>query len=312
MSNKNDIVEYDLDEIEPLKLYYRDELLLNPKFSLEPDPLGELKMTQQEKTFTSLLVRYGFTNFDSLKNTIDMISKDMGITYDEAENLWHHTKVKDEYDRITMALRHRQYNQKQFSLSEIKSILTSMVIGKHTQYVGSLSEKGRIEALKLLTNIIQEEQKMLSNTSRLNSIDANVEEVKNLSITEIKALVAGIDENKGEEIRSKKADIIAKMKLLNPSLRPNQIDFLYNLPIKELEGKLKHLEEIMNAPKTLVRVEPKPVEYKEGSFEWKIMQMGEKKRAERLKAEEERKKQKTEEEEIINDESNNKESETDK
>lgn len=308
MSKKNETVEYDADEIEPLKLYYRDELLLNPKFSLDPDPLGELKMTKEEKTFTSLLVRYGFTNFDSLKNTIDMISKDMGITYDEAENLWHRTKVKDEYDRITMALRHRQYNQKQFSLSEIKSILTSMVIGKHTQYVGSLSEKGRIEALKLLTNIIQEEQKMLSNTSRLNSIDANVEEIKDLSITEIKALVAGIDENKAEEIKSKKSDIIAKMKLLNPSLRPNQIDFLYNLPIKELEDKLKHLEEIMNAPKTLVRVEPKKVEYKEGSFEWKVIQMAEKKKAERLeaerlKAEEERKKQKANETNVDESES---------
>lgn len=299
MSKKNETVKYDADEIEPLKLYYRDELLLNPKFSLDPDPLGELKMSNEEKTFTSLLVRYGFTNFDSLKNTIDMISKDMGITYDEAENFWHRSKVKDEYDRITLALRHRQYNQKQFTLSEIKSILTSMVIGKHTQYVDALSEKGRIEALKLLTNIIQEEQRNLSNTSRLNTIDANVEEIKDLSISEIKALVSGMDENKAEEIRGKKTAIITQMRTLNPSLHPNQIDFLYNLPIKDLEAKLEHLKEIMGAPKTLVRVEPKKVEYKEGSFEWKIIQMGEKKKAERLeaerlKAEEERKKQEAE------------------
>ena len=282
MKKNEPLFKVDLEEIEPLKLHYRDELLLNPAFSLDPDPTGELKMTENEKLFTRLLIRYGFTNFDSLKETIEMISKDMGLTYDETANFWYNLNVKNEYDRISLAIRHRQYNQKQFSLTEIKSLLTSMVIGNYSSYSKSLTEKDKLDALKLLTNIIQEEQRIITNTSRLNAINVNVEEVKDLSITEIKALVAGIDENKAEDIKKQKQVIINQMQILNPSLHPNQIDFLYNLPIDELKNKLDYLKNVNEEhKKNLPVVEEAPREIKEGSVEWKLKKMAEEKRKEK-------------------------------
>ena len=259
MSNKNKLngVVRSAEDLVPIKETFREIIQTDPKYSLEPDPTGELRLTDGEKRFVSSMIRYGFTNFKELKDTLEEVSYELDITIEEAKDMWYKNSIKNEIDRIGYALSMRQYNNKSFSLEEIKGYATSLVTGYNVPVNERLSASDKLKALNLISQITEFEMNLDRDPKRMGAIDVETTSLDNLSLDEVKALVSGIDENKSDEILNEKNSIINQIKIMNPHISPSQVAFLRNLPLDALKKKMENLKEF-NDEKTKYILEETP------------------------------------------------------
>lgn len=261
MSNKNKLklngVVRSAEDLVPIKETFREIIKTDPKYSLEPDPTGELRLTDSEKRFVSSMIRYGFTNFKELKDTLEEVSYELDITIEEAKDMWYKNSIKNEIDRIGYALSMRQYNNKSFSLEEIKGYATSLITGYNVPVNERLSASDKLKALNLISQITEFEMNLDRDPKRMGAIDVETTSLDNLSLDEVKALVSGIDENKSDEILNEKNSIINQIKIMNPHISPSQVAFLRNLPLDALKKKMENLKGF-NEGKTKYIVEETP------------------------------------------------------
>lgn len=214
------------EQLEAHENNYLGALDTDSKFSLEVDPENKYNMSDTQKEFIAFYVQY--------KN-VPLAAKLAGIEEDAAMDYFNKYSSKMEIRRINLALYHRAFATKLLSVDEIGGYLTSLLVGENIAEAEKLGKKDKLQVVKLLLEINQMKQNMISNPKEIiDAIDVQ-EQLNELSVETIQKMI----EVSNDKEKQKKEDLIEEVREKNSYLTPEEIAQLNSMSTKELMELLK-------------------------------------------------------------------------
>lgn len=195
---------------------YFMELTTNPKYSLDPDPTGELKFDKTKKDFVKAYVDY---------KSIAMATEIAGIPKEQSLTYFNQYDVQKEIRRINLALYHRQFSTKILNLDQIGGYLTSLIIDQNVPLADQLKTSEKLNVVNMLLKINEMKANAFTNPNELMNADLNIQ-IKNLSVEAIKSLLSESKKQSKEQI----IDVINE----DDVLTPEEKTYLNSLPTEDL------------------------------------------------------------------------------
>lgn len=208
------------------------ELEENPKYSLDPDPTGELGMTPQEKNFTRWYVQH---------RNIAVASQLAEISVEDGMSIYRSFACQAELRRIDMAWKLRQLNTSTMNLEQIGSVLTSYVLDQSPE-ADKLSTKDKMAAMKMIMDIHALKQKVIEEATPIDAVDIEAQ-IKDMSADALKSL---IEQTKTLDTETdEKEDLIKKID--DESMLSNDdLHYLRSLSVNDLKQLIDDQTEIKN------------------------------------------------------------------
>lgn len=202
-----------------LQKEYISELDTNPEYSLEPDPTGQLNMSDIQKNF----IRY-YVEFKNVNSAAELSF----IDSDTAKAFFVDYNTQQEIRRINRALYHRQFASKLVTLDDIGGYLSSLLTGDNVPLADQLKTNEKLRVVELLLRVNELKSTSLQDPSQLaySELDA---QLKKLSVKTIQQLL--VQQNNTVVIQQKNEAI---NKLDDGSLSLEEKAYLSSLPTSEL------------------------------------------------------------------------------
>ena len=219
------------------------ELSINSQYSLEPDPRGDLKLTDEQKKFLKAYIEF--------KN-IPVASQLAEIDERKGQEYFFDPVCRAEIRRITLAMYYRRFSRRLLTVDEIGGYLTSMLLDLDTPESEKLNSKSKLDVAKMIIELNKFKADAYNNPRIFDNVEYT-EEIKDLSPSDLKSLIEKtIRPNKSEEqaINDKKDELIAKINDAS-YLDPSELAYLHSCSIEELENLLKEKENIQNENQNL-------------------------------------------------------------
>ncbi len=221
MENEKQSVYVPIDNNE-LQKQYIDKLESDPLYSLEPDPTGEYKMSDQQKDFIRQFIQY---------NNVPIVCELLHMEEETARNYLLQISTQNELNRIKQARYQRQFANKLISIDQIGGYLTSILTDKDVPVYEQLSMKQRLKVSELLLKVNDMKNKALDNPIEFVDTKEVVEQVKDMSSNDIKKL---INKSQDKKINLEKELIITQLNKDN-DLTAEDLDYLRTLSIEDLK-----------------------------------------------------------------------------
>lgn len=196
------------------------------RLALKIDPEDLYNLNDVEKLFIYNYIQH---------RNIPLASKLTGINENQGIELYKKHAIREEIDRITMALYIKNFTQKMLTIEEIGSYLTAIITDQVPE-ADKLSTKDKIPVMKLLIDINQLKKDGLNNPQIIDAVEFETE-VKNMSVKGIKAL---IEASQTTDISDEKAEIVNQINK-DKMMSPEEIQFLNSLSKQQLFDILNDL-----------------------------------------------------------------------
>ena len=214
---KMDALSISEQQANALQADYVAELNTNPKYSLEPDPTGDLQLTVVDKEFINYYVQF--------KN-VNTVAQIMKLNQEAANELFIKYDIQQEIRRINAALYQRQFASKLLSLDEIGGYLSSLLTDTFVPLADQLKPMEKLRVVDTLLKITELKRASIVNPTLIMAKDIDIQ-LKDLSVETIKNLLAQTTnvEHKNEIIEEIDEDNV---------LTVEEKAYLESLPTKEL------------------------------------------------------------------------------
>lgn len=196
-----------------------EKLATSPEYSLEPDPLHALALTDDEKNFIR-----AYINWRNLPIVADLT----GLSLDECKEYYNKLSIKQEIRRISDVMYLRQFNEKMLNIDEIGGYLTA-VLQDHVPEADRLPAKDKLAVAKLLIDINAVKREAVDKPNVIDAVD--VKEVESLSVDSIKNLIS--KSKADDEIQRQKEQIIETLDK-DDVLSNEDLQFLRNMTLDQL------------------------------------------------------------------------------
>lgn len=218
-------------EVAQLQKEYAKEIDEDPQYSLEPDPTGELQMSETQKDF----IRH-YVEFKNINTAAELTY----IDADTAKAFFVAYNTQQEIRRINRALYHRQFASKLVSLDDIGGYLSSLLTGDNVPLADQLKTTEKLRVVELLLRVNEMKSQSMQDPSQLAHSDIE-SQLKNLSVKTIQQLLV----QNNTVVIQQKNDAINKLD--DGTLSVEEKAYLSSLPTSEL---LKLIDETNKEVKT--------------------------------------------------------------
>lgn len=209
------------------------ELQTNPLYSLEPDPTGELKMSDDKKLFLK--------NYIEFKN-IPLASQLAGIDEKTGRSYWLDGQCRSEIRRINLAMYQRKFSKRLLSIDEIGGYLTSMLIDEDVTASDRLESREKLKVAQMIIDLNKLKTESYKKPNVIEYVEIE-KQVKNMDIKSIKHLIN--EANKLADptspvqaavtsVSAEKDELISQISTIN-YLDPSEIAYLKTCSIEELQ-----------------------------------------------------------------------------
>ncbi len=228
--SKNDVYNMSYLDFVNNKDNFLREIESNPDYSLEPDPTGRYKMSEEHKTFIKNYIE--FKNIP-LACKLSNIDGELGIAF------YNRKDTQEELERINLARAKRQFNSKLLDFDEIGGYLTSLLLDQNIPTSDRLTTRDKMQVVRLIIDLNKTKEdyrlkQLEMNSSSGNSDNTSVDiQLKNLSLKTLKSLINKTNEK--EEI-----DVVDA----ETSLTKEEEKELSNLSNEDLIKKINDLENL--------------------------------------------------------------------
>lgn len=217
------IATSDLNE---LQKQYTNKLETSPEFSLEVDPEGKYRMSDEQKKFIQTYIQF--------KN-IPLTCQLTGVSEEKGKAYYLAYESQLEIRRINLAMYHRQFSNKLLDLDEIGGWLSSVLVDE-VPIADRLQMKDKLKVAQMIIDLNNLKRTAFSDPSVIDTVEVS-EQIKDLSVKSIKRLIE--ETNNPEKSIKNKEEIIEKIDSDN-NLSGEEIAYLRTLPVEKL---LELLEE---------------------------------------------------------------------
>jgi hypothetical protein len=218
-------------DVAQLQKEYAKEIDEDPQYSLEPDPTGELQMSETQKDF----IRH-YVEFKNINTAAELTY----IDADTAKAFFVAYNTQQEIRRINRALYHRQFASKLVSLDDIGGYLSSLLTGDNVPLADQLKTTEKLRVVELLLRVNEMKSQSMQDPSQLAHSDIE-SQLKNLSVKTIQQLLV----QNNTVVVQQKNDAINKLD--DGTLSVEEKAYLSSLPMSEL---LKLIDETNKEVKT--------------------------------------------------------------
>lgn len=218
-------------DVAQLQKEYAKEIDEDPQYSLEPDPTGELQMSETQKDF----IRH-YVEFKNINTAAELTY----IDADTAKAFFVAYNTQQEIRRINRALYHRQFAAKLVSLDDIGGYLSSLLTGDNVPLADQLKTTEKLRVVELLLKVNEMKSQSMQDPSQLAHSDIE-SQLKNLSVKTIQQLLV----QNNTVVIQQKNDAINKLD--DGTLSVEEKAYLSSLPTSEL---LKLIDETNKEVKT--------------------------------------------------------------
>lgn len=217
----------DYNYLSTINLDYLQALNDDIRYSLTIDPTNKYKFNDIEKLFIENYIQH---------RNVPLASRLSGLTENEGLELYKKYEIKEEIERINIAIYLRNFGQKMLSLDEIGGWL-SAVMTDQVPEVDKVSTKDKLAFAKMLVEIHELKKKSYDNPQLIDGevIDATL---SNLSVKSIKQLIDASNDTSTGDIS--KDELIDKINV-DGSLSPTDIAALKSMNKEELLNLLEEL-----------------------------------------------------------------------
>jgi hypothetical protein len=227
---KKKIIDVDTKGLEYLKTLDADN-----NFKIDVDPDNFYDLSPEHKAFIGLYVEY---------RNLGVVSQLMNLDILDSKRYFTAYATQKEIRRITAALYHRQAATKIIAFEELGAYLSGWLVGGDIVESDQLTKSEKIQVVRLLMEWHKSMKEFAANPTILTT-SVIEEELKNLSVANIKQLIHTDKMLSSKKISDKKEDLnINKQNLIDElnidnSLTNEEIKYLESLPVKELFLLLK-------------------------------------------------------------------------
>lgn len=175
---------------------YMNELITQPDFSLEVDPLNQHGFSEEQKSFIS-----HYVNYKNLMTAANLT----GIEFSDAKKYLNNYAIQTEIRRINKALYHRQFARKLISLEEIGGYLSSLLTDEFIPIADQLPSTDKLKVVNLLLKLNEMQKEAINDPEVLLEKDIDYQ-IKELSLDTIKNLLSqkSINDSKNKEVKNNK------------------------------------------------------------------------------------------------------------
>ena len=215
------------NELSVLDKSYLKRLDEDKRYSLEIDPYNLYEFDDVHKQFIYYYVQH---------RNVPLAAKLAGINENKGIELFREHAVREEIDRINIAMYARNFSTKMLSLEEIGAYLSAIATDQVPD-VDKLSTKDKIPVLKMLVDLNVLKKDGYDNPQVIEAIEIE-KDVEKLSVKAIKNLIdASYDTTEAD-----KDDIIKSLNV-DASLSEDDITFLKSLSKDDLLKLLNDLSD---------------------------------------------------------------------
>lgn len=217
------------------------ELETNPLYSLEPDPTGELNMSDEKKLFLK--------NYIEFKN-VPLASQLTGIDESKGQSYWLDGECRSEIRRINLAMYQRKFSRRLLSIDEIGGYLTSMLIDEDVATADQLPSRDKLKVAQMIIDLNKMKAETYNNPKVIEYVELE-EEVKEMDVKSIKQLIRQTKDMQNphasmqikiDELSEKKDKLIRQINV-NNYLDPSEIAYLKSCSVEELESLINRTKE---------------------------------------------------------------------
>lgn len=224
-----------------------DELDTNPRYSLDPDPTGELGMTTTEKNFTKWYLQH---------RNIAVAAQLAEISVEDGMAIYRSFACQAELQRIDMAWKLRQLNNSTLTLDQIGSVLTGYVFDQMPE-AERLSTKDKMSAMKMIMDIHALKQKVIEDAQPVDVVDVE-SQIKDMSVDALKAL---IEKTKASDTENDEKEALINVIDDTSVLSNDDLRYLRSLSVSQLKSLIEEQQrttqtEDDEAPKKQVTLTP--------------------------------------------------------
>lgn len=209
----------DFHELSIFDKSYLEKLDEKNKYSLKIDPENLYQLDDTRKLFIYNYIQH---------RNIPLAAKLTGINENQGIALYKEHAIREEIDRITMALYVRNFTQKMLTVEEIGSYLTAIITDQVPE-ADKLSTKDKVPVLKMLIDINTLKKDGLNNPQIIDAQEFETD-VKNMSVKAIKQL---IEASQSPEENTDKEELINQINK-DDMMTPQELDFLKTLNKQQL------------------------------------------------------------------------------
>ena len=228
--NKKSKKKISLNEVKTIENEFGEELVTNPKFSLQVNPEGLYNFTEQEIEFIQNMVQYKNVKFVS-----EVLLK---IPLEEGLKLYKQYNVQEEIKRINLSLYARRFYTKMADLDQLGGYLTTALTDENVVVADRLDAKDKLKAAQLLIELNKLKMDIIENPDVIDVSEVETD-IRNLSVKQIENLIENSEEiDKTIEKKTELINFIDKDNLLTSE----EIVYLKSLSINELEKLVKEIK----------------------------------------------------------------------
>ena len=199
----------------------------DPRFSLDPDPLGKLGLTGEQKKFIKC-----YDEFHSIPTAANMA----GLSEEEGREFFFDPACKSERIRINKVRNYRKFSRRLLTIDEVGGYLTSLLLDEDVSAGDALTSKDKLQITKQIIELNKLKTEALSNPRIIENVDYSDTGVSDLSPEDLKKLIEQTKQSK-DEITGEKKRLIDEINK-EGNLDSVDLEYLWSCSISELEKLL--------------------------------------------------------------------------
>ena len=205
-------------------------LVKDVKYSIEPDPDGRLKLTEDQKNFIR-----SYLEFRNIPLAAQMAEIDEVI----AKRYFMDPTIRLELRRINLALYYRKFSRRLLSIDELGGYLTSLLIDEDVGEADRLTGKDKLQAAKLIMDLNKMKAEAYKNPRIIENVDYE-EQIQDLSPEQLRQLIQSTMSNSREakearqQLDDEKEALIREINS-GDYLDPSELAYLKSCTIEELK-----------------------------------------------------------------------------
>lgn len=209
----------------------------DPRFSLEPDPTGQLHLSKDQKKFIKC-----YDEFRSIPLAANMA----GLTEEEGREFFFDPSCKAERIRINKVKNYRKFSKRLLTIDEVGGYLTSLLLDEDTSAGDALTQKDKLQITRQIIDLNKLKAEALQNPRIIENVDYSDVGIQDLSPEDLKNLINQTKQSK-DDITAEKNRLIAEINA-DGNLDTVDIEYLWSCNVNELQQLLndKNKEETNN------------------------------------------------------------------
>lgn len=204
---------------------YNKILESDPAYSLDVDPKHKYKMTDEEKDFVRFYLEY---------RNIPLVAMTLGITQEQALEIFKSYNIQQEIKRINRSLTMRQFQTKMLSIPQLMAYLSSYITDENVPEAKQLSSVDKVDLAKYLIGLNVQMSQAIADPTKVMTNTLEVK-VKDMSVETIKQMLAASDNI------DRKKEIISQLNT-DDTLTLEDMSFLETLSVDELLNLLTKIQ----------------------------------------------------------------------